>query len=76
MHYHIVLQAIGCSQLYKEFIVDATGWPLVEGNPSMSEGWEHPLYPWLRNVLKIVRIGKKEITCTICCRCVFILVST
>ena len=40
------LQAIGCTQLYKDFAVDSMGWPLVDMNPSLSEGWEHPPYPW------------------------------
>ena len=48
----ILSQAINCTQLYKDFIVDAMGWSLVEGNPSLSEGWEPPLYPSAKSTVR------------------------
>ncbi|XP_064612194.1 zinc finger CCHC domain-containing protein 8-like [Liolophura sinensis] len=35
---------IGCSQMYDEFILDTFGWPLVEHNPALTDGWEIPTY--------------------------------
>jgi hypothetical protein len=35
---------IGACQYYGLFIVDTVGWPLIEYNPSMSEGWQIPKY--------------------------------
>ncbi|XP_053376524.1 zinc finger CCHC domain-containing protein 8-like [Mercenaria mercenaria] len=35
---------IGCSQFYRDFIVDTLGWPLVEYNPSLTESWDIPVY--------------------------------
>lgn len=36
--------AIGCEQYYRDFIFDSMGWPLVEYNPSLTDGWCVPIY--------------------------------
>ena len=43
----VLVQVIGCSQLYRYFTVDAVGWPLQDLNPAKSDGWDIPQYPLL-----------------------------
>jgi len=43
------LQVICSCQFYNGFIIDAFGWPLIDYNPSLSDGWHIPTYPhWSR----------------------------
>jgi len=36
---------IGSCQFYGGFIIDPLGWPLIEYNPALSDGWLIPTYP-------------------------------
>ncbi|XP_069136277.1 zinc finger CCHC domain-containing protein 8-like [Argopecten irradians] len=35
---------IGSSQFHRDFVIDSLGWPLVSGNPSLTDSWEAPKY--------------------------------
>ncbi|XP_074641624.1 zinc finger CCHC domain-containing protein 8-like [Tubulanus polymorphus] len=50
--------AISSCQYYQMFIADSLGWPLVGGNPSLTDSWEIPSYEQI--YLKSLPYNKEE----------------
>jgi len=56
---------IGSCQFYIGFIFDPFGWPLIDYNPGLSDGWQIPVYPELSHLNhKMVHLMTRMFTCT------------